>query len=140
MNEDFKILLEKSYNQLPNLLLERIKPFANKTGLEPKNLLREMLKFLILCGKHEESLTPSLAVDEAWHNYILFTKSYAIFCQNNFGKFIHHEPDENEEKNSNRYDRTIELYCDHFGQPPTKIWGEQSLKIFDNSQCGICRT
>jgi len=35
---------------------------------------------------------PSQAVDKAWHEFILLTKNYADFCDNAFGKFLHHTP------------------------------------------------
>jgi len=37
---------------------------------------------------------PSRAVDEAWHEFILDTRSYSGFCQGAFGEFLHHTPDE----------------------------------------------
>jgi hypothetical protein len=33
-----------------------------------------------------------LVLDEMWHTFILFTKPYADFCMNFFGRFIHHFP------------------------------------------------
>jgi hypothetical protein len=35
---------------------------------------------------------PSKAVDTAWHEFILLTKTYAVFCDHAFGKFLHHTP------------------------------------------------
>lgn len=35
---------------------------------------------------------PSKIVDEAWHEFILFTKDYAEFCKKALGKFLHHTP------------------------------------------------
>lgn len=35
---------------------------------------------------------PSKAVDAAWHEFILLTKEYAKFCEQAFGKFLHHTP------------------------------------------------
>ena len=35
---------------------------------------------------------PSVAVDTAWHEFILLTQAYADFCQMAFGKFLHHAP------------------------------------------------
>jgi len=37
---------------------------------------------------------PSQAVDDAWHTFILFTRSYESFCRNAFGRFLHHTPAE----------------------------------------------
>ena len=37
---------------------------------------------------------PSQAVDEAWHEFILFTHHYADFCDEVLGRFLHHVPAE----------------------------------------------
>jgi hypothetical protein len=36
---------------------------------------------------------PSRVVDEAWHEFITFTRAYAEFCQRAFGRFLHHQPE-----------------------------------------------
>ena len=36
---------------------------------------------------------PSRVVDEAWHEFITFTRAYDTFCQRAFGRFLHHEPE-----------------------------------------------
>jgi hypothetical protein len=36
---------------------------------------------------------PSHAVDEAWHGFILCTARYAAFCDQAYGRFLHHHPD-----------------------------------------------
>ncbi len=41
---------------------------------------------------------PSVAVDTAWHEFILLTQQYADFCQQAFGKFLHHAPTNGDEK------------------------------------------
>ncbi|WP_394201246.1 hypothetical protein [Shewanella waksmanii] len=33
-----------------------------------------------------------LVLDEMWHNFILFSREYAQFCQTYFGRFCHHAP------------------------------------------------
>jgi hypothetical protein len=35
---------------------------------------------------------PSQVVDDAWHEFILFTRHYARFCRGAFGRFLHHTP------------------------------------------------
>jgi hypothetical protein len=35
---------------------------------------------------------PSQAVDELWHEFILHTRSYELFCKKAFGQFLHHTP------------------------------------------------
>lgn len=31
-------------------------------------------------------------LDEIWHNFVLFTREYHKFCQDNFGFYVHHAP------------------------------------------------
>ncbi|HYD81418.1 MAG TPA: hypothetical protein VEC06_16545 [Paucimonas sp.] len=35
---------------------------------------------------------PSLAADELWHQFILYTRAYDDFCRKAFGRFMHHTP------------------------------------------------
>lgn len=55
-----------------------------------------LLDYLQLCrmaGKRMVAM-PSQAVDDAWHEFILFTRQYDKFCQSAFGRFLHHTPAE----------------------------------------------
>jgi hypothetical protein len=36
---------------------------------------------------------PSRVVDEGWHEFITFTRAYEQFCQQAFGRFLHHQPE-----------------------------------------------
>ncbi|TRW80731.1 hypothetical protein FK535_18705 [Mycolicibacterium sp. 018/SC-01/001] len=36
---------------------------------------------------------PSRAVDEAWHGFILCTARYSAFCDEAYGRFLHHHPE-----------------------------------------------
>lgn len=37
---------------------------------------------------------PSQVVDDGWHEFILFTRSYKSFCKKALGRFLHHTPTE----------------------------------------------
>ena len=37
---------------------------------------------------------PSQVVDLAWHEFILFTRNYQVFCDKALGRFLHHAPAE----------------------------------------------
>lgn len=43
-------------------------------------------------GGYRPVAMPSQAVDDLWHEFILYTKAYDAFCQNAFGRFLHHTP------------------------------------------------
>jgi hypothetical protein len=45
-------------------------------------------------NESEEIAMPSRAVDSAWHEFILHTELYAQFCEQAFGRFLHHRPAE----------------------------------------------
>jgi hypothetical protein len=56
-------------------------------------LLRE---WFLLChaARGKFLAMPSQIVDDAWHAFILDTRSYAHFCHKAFGRFLHHTPAE----------------------------------------------
>jgi len=57
----------------------------------------EALKYYFyICNQANKSSVsmPSQIVDVAWHEFILFTKEYEKFCENAFGRFLHHTPTE----------------------------------------------
>lgn len=53
--------------------------------------LRQYFQMCRVAGKQTVSM-PSQAVDVAWHEFILFTQDYQIFCKRGFGFFLHHVP------------------------------------------------
>ncbi|NSC22953.1 hypothetical protein FM076_17990 [Streptomyces albus subsp. chlorinus] len=53
----------------------------------------QMLAFLAAGTQTAEPLSPSPIVDEFWHAFILHTEAYAEFCDQTFGRFIHHRPE-----------------------------------------------
>jgi hypothetical protein len=70
---------------------------ADKLGLGKKaaeGLFDDLKRFLWLCGAYEGSLLrPPPKIDAAWHEFILYTRDYAAFCDEMLGGFIHHKPD-----------------------------------------------
>jgi hypothetical protein len=53
--------------------------------------LKQYFQVCNLAGKQFVSM-PSQVVDDAWHEFILFTRQYQIFCKGAFGRFLHHVP------------------------------------------------
>lgn len=41
---------------------------------------------------HQFVSMPSQIADDLWHEFILYTKHYQNFCQQAFGRFLHHTP------------------------------------------------
>lgn len=98
-----------------------------------KKVIEEYKKFIYLCCISNKQITPSDAVDQAWHLHLTYTKSYwKEFCAHTLKKEIHHNPTKGgsseREKFSNCYDQTFQVYREEFGEDPdSKIW-------FDNKK------
>jgi hypothetical protein len=75
--------------------------FAMKrTELNPRQrqaVFRALSEYFQTCrmaGKKHMVSMPSQVVDDAWHEFILFTRNYNNFCQRALGRFLHHIPAE----------------------------------------------
>lgn len=79
----------------PQGLLARLaEKHPQLTLKEHQLVLRGLRKFFLcnLMAKGAFVSMPSKAVDDLWHEFILFTKHYDAFCKQAFGKFLHHTP------------------------------------------------
>jgi hypothetical protein len=53
--------------------------------------LRQFFLAHLKSGRQFVSM-PSQVADELWHEFILYTKNYEVFCRRAFGRFLHHSP------------------------------------------------
>jgi len=89
---------------------------------------REYLRFVYLAMTAGHPVTPSRAVDEAWHLHLTYTRSYwEEMCGRVLGRPLHHDPTrggaEEEAKFAEWYARTLDSYRAAFGEePPMAIW------------------
>lgn len=54
------------------------------------------LRLWFLCCLHaggQQIGMPSIVVDKAWHEFILMTRAYHAFCDEAFGRYLHHAPE-----------------------------------------------
>jgi len=56
--------------------------------------LREYFHICNVAGKCIVAM-PSKVVDDAWHEFILHSREYELFCKTTFGHFLHHIPSNN---------------------------------------------
>jgi hypothetical protein len=77
----------------PDQLWQRVE---HPLSAKEKRLIERGLKdfFLIYSMTHQKIAMPSQAVDVLWHALILDTQAYHAFCQQAFGKMLHHIPSE----------------------------------------------
>jgi hypothetical protein len=53
--------------------------------------LRQFFLAHLKSGREFVSM-PSQVVDDLWHEFILYTRNYEVFCRQAFGRFLHHTP------------------------------------------------
>ena len=71
-----------------------------------------------------EIMSPSIAVDQMWHQHILDTRRYAADCEA-CGGMMHHNPDGDIDtlQRRGRSLSTLQLYEQHFKtMPPPRFW------------------
>lgn len=123
--------------------------YAEETRL-PEDALdeheREIKRFLALCAINPGRYGMRGPLDELWHTFILFTSSYAEFCRELGGGFIHHLPARPEERAKREpgeqtgYTLFLDDYEAIFGEPaPVHLWPRPGGTVADPScdQCGI---
>jgi hypothetical protein len=90
-----------SYRELvsPELfdrLVGRIMKDEDVTGALAEEIMEGALGFLKLSADYPgNGFAPSKLVDIGWHTFILYTRSYAEFCDRVAGRLLHHEPNDN---------------------------------------------
>jgi len=59
-------------------------------------VFRALRDYFWMCNSAKRQIVsmPSQVVDDAWHEFILFTRNYEIFCRKGIGRFLHHTPTE----------------------------------------------
>jgi hypothetical protein len=80
---------------LPQGLFEKLRARHPQLTLKDCQLVAQALRqfFLAyLAGRLRPVAMPSQVVDDLWHEFILYTRNYQVFCDQAFGAFMHHTP------------------------------------------------
>lgn len=84
----------KAYAFPPGLLAKLVRRHPQLGGQEVRQVeqaLRQYFLIYLKSGRKFVSM-PSQVVDDLWHEFILYTRNYQIFCKKAFGRFFHHTP------------------------------------------------
>lgn len=114
-------------------LVNRLHHVLNISQPEAEQLFEDVKKYLFLAVITNERLAPTDAIDLGWHEFLLYTRDYASFCNRFFGAFIHHTP--NPELSPHvvkTAKRTTELARGMFGEDLGKNWVHTSGDCFVN--------
>lgn len=80
----------------PGLARKVRERYPHLSDAQVEMVIRELRNFfrVALAAKGRMVSMPSQAVDVAWHEFILFTKGYRLFCRQGLGRFLDHTPAE----------------------------------------------
>lgn len=118
--------------EAPFLIEKLLKERLVDSAAEGEALFTEVKRYMVLVGA-DESLgwdMHSLRVDDAWHQFILFTQQYTAYCQRHFGRYVHHSPSNAPEMEGAmvRESASFALFCERyeqlFGLPLPAIWDD----------------
>ncbi|WP_086932375.1 adenosylmethionine decarboxylase [Agarilytica rhodophyticola] len=99
--------------------------------------ITETLRFLYITTSFSGVQTPSVRVDDIWHELIIFTKDYAWLCDKLAGRFIHHVPSDDQIQERGQYRTTLDIYATLFGDPNPAFWGSHKDV---SAACSMCKT
>lgn len=81
--------------QFPVRVKEALKDkYPHLTDDHVSMVMDALRDYFYICHQSKKRMVamPSQVVDIAWHEFILFTKSYEIYCHKALGRFLHHTP------------------------------------------------
>jgi hypothetical protein len=132
MNTDLDEILTY-YNG--NIIKRFLKENPNISLEESKIIFRETLKWLWICNESylekKENVVAfiyedTMIIDIMWHNFILFTREYHTFCNKYFGRYLHHAPNVDSNKENIYFERDLSnLYSyiyDKLGEETLNLW------------------
>lgn len=114
---------------------------ARENGWTPAftdRVLDEYRRFCFLAVTAGHPVTPSDAVDQAWHLHLTYTRDYwERFCPNVLGRPLHHGPTAGGAAEQHRffdqYAATLHAYERGFGaSPPADIWPDARRRLLDD--------
>jgi len=133
---------------LGRLMAMRIEPAGARLGFVARlarengwtadhagRVMTEYRRFLFLAATTGLEVTPSDAVDQAWHLHLAYSQHYwGVLCGNILGVPLHHGPTEGGRAERTRYDvqyrATLDSYRAAFGEaPPVDIWPDAATRF-----------
>lgn len=97
-------------------------------------VIEEYKRFCFLAVTAGHPVTPSDAVDQAWHLHLTYSRDYwERFCPDVLGKPLHHGPTAGGLDERNRYFEqyalTLKAYEETFGAPPADLWPDARRRL-----------
>jgi hypothetical protein len=104
---------------------------------EADRVLGEYRRFCYLAVTAGHPVTPSDAVDQAWHLHLTYTRDYwERFCPGILGRPLHHGPtaggSAEQQRFFEQYAATLKSYEASFGTPPADLWPDAARRLIED--------
>lgn len=123
---------------------ERLARDNGWTARFTQRAIQEYKRFAFLSVAAGHPVSPPDAVDQVWHEHLIYTESYwKDFCGEVLGKPLHHHPTrggaDESAKFAEWYANTLTSYRMFFGEPPpADIWPPPETRRFEDEQhCAV---
>ncbi|WP_294329764.1 hypothetical protein [uncultured Sphingomonas sp.] len=102
-----------------------------------ERVFEEYRRFCFLAATCGHVVTPSDAVDQAWHLHLTYTRDYwERFCPQVLGRPLHHGPTAGGPGEQHRfflhYAETLRSYERVFGPPPADLWPDAARRLTED--------
>lgn len=86
----------RAYEFHPAIAIKLRKKHPQLTDAQITLVIEGLRDYFYICNQAKGKMVsmPSQVVDDAWHEFILFSHSYETFCHKALGRFLYHTPAE----------------------------------------------
>ncbi len=74
-------------------LVMRLRDKLTLSAQDAERLFEDTKQFLTVSALRGGNYSPTKVIDYAWHHFMMYTRDYSQFCEDCFGKMVHHQPD-----------------------------------------------
>jgi hypothetical protein len=120
--------------EAPFLVEKLLKEHIVDTKEEAEALFTEVKRYIVLVRSDDTRLWDmhSLRIDEAWHQFVLFTAEYIEFSLRYFGTYIDHAPSnapqrliEGTPRTASTFEDFQKRYAELFGMALPEVWYDE---------------
>lgn len=105
--------------------------------VQAERVIEEYRRFCFLAVTADHVVTPSDAVDQAWHLHLTYSRDYwEHFCPEVLGRPLHHGPTRGgmaeQAHFAEAYARTLRSYAAMFGPAPVDLWPSAQRRFIED--------